>query len=381
MNYNCLAFAAAASLVLLAGCASKTDGTEGVTTVDFHSYTEKPLSELGDKFYSDKRYVALHADDQNLMIGAIEKVVLHGDKIFVAEGMFSAAGRNPDQKLVVHDADGHALARTGHKGRGPGEYMQITDFDVDRQGRIHLYDGNVGAKKIYIYDENYRFVGEKQLPFSVDIMKCTPDGGYLFVLSTWDKSEYAGKRFVKTDADLNVVATAGEYNMEQIDNNIVLGDGSLVATPDGYYCQRAPEEEMYRLDNDGNIVETWFLDLGNRAIPEENRGDLEALYDLDKINSYSWFDPLVAPWWKYLIGGMGDRGEHKSFVYDAGAGVNYTLDRAATVDSGAFLAISDSRLIAFFPYFDGETFPADLPQELRPAVASGDPLLCIFRLR
>jgi hypothetical protein len=78
---------------------------------------------------------------------------------------------------------------------------------------------------------------------------------------------------------------------------------------------------------------------------------------------------------------MLDRGEPKSFVYDTRAEVNSTVDRVAAVDFGAFLTISDGRLVSIFPYFDGETFPSDLPAELRAGVADGDPLLCLYELK
>jgi hypothetical protein len=383
MTHKNTALAAAVCFTLLAGCASKTGGPAGVEIVDFHDYVEKPLSELGDKFYTDKRYVALRADEQNMMIGPIMKVVIYGEKLFVAEDMFSAAGRNPNQKLVVHDAEGQAIAKVGNKGRGPGEYMQITDFDVDRQGRVHLYDGNVGAKKIFIFDTDYRFVEEKQLPFSIDIMKCTPDGGYLFVLSTWDKSELTGKRFVKTDADLNVVATAGEYNMEQIDNNFVLGDGSLVATPDGYYCQRAPDETLYLLNEEADIEKRWFFDFGRYSIPIESRDNLEPIMMTDGRKSYRFIRNLVTPWGKYILGTMNDGDVfNKSFAYDTGAGINYTTTNESDFHNfGSILTITDGRLVTIFPYFDGETFPADLPAELHAGVADGDPLLCLYELK
>jgi hypothetical protein len=376
---NCKKFIrkAVVCVTLLAGCTSKTGDSAGITTVDFHSYTEKPLSEMPDKFYSGKRYVALHADDQNLMIGRVGNVVIHGDRIFAGENFMGSGSR---QNLVVHDSDGRAIAKIGNMGRGPGEYLQITDFDVDRQGRVHLYDGNFGAKKIYVFDETYKFVDEKQLPFSVDLMKCTPDGGYLFVRSTWDDAEWAGKRFVKTDADLNVVATAGEWDMSQIDNNVRLGDGSFVATPEGVFHQHAPDETLYRLDWEGNIENRWFFDFGGFNIPPQNRSDLGSLME-SGMDPYRFMLDFVVPWERYIFGTMLDKGEVESFVYDTRAEVNYTLDMVASVDFGRFLTITDGRLITNFPYFDGETFPADLPADLRPAVTSGAPLLCLYDLK
>ncbi len=52
---------AAACCVFLSGCRSGSEFPEGVVTVNFHDYIEKPLSELPGAFHSGKRYVALTA--------------------------------------------------------------------------------------------------------------------------------------------------------------------------------------------------------------------------------------------------------------------------------------------------------------------------------
>lgn len=376
MNCKNLILLTAVCSMLFVGCRQKSNSSEGVVTVDFHDYMEKSVSEIADKLYSSKRYVVLHADDQNLMTGQVGKIVLYGNKIVVCE---QNMGLNSDQKLVVHDASGRAVAKIGNKGRGPGEYMQITDFDVDDAGRVHLMDGTLGNKKILIYDTDGRFVEELSLPFSVDLVKCSPDGGYLFAISSWDSSEYAGRKFVKTDADLNVENVAGEYDMSQIDNNFILGGGSLVETPEGLFYQRSPDENVYMLDGKGNIEKTWFLDLGNRAIPADKRSNIGALYDSGEIEEYSWFDFFVVPWDKYIFGTMSDRGNFKSFVYDTQAQINYTQAGTAG-DFGVAIAISDGYLITVFPY-DGENFSSDLPEGLRAEVSAGDPLICLYELK
>ena len=364
---------------LLAGCGGRPDSIDGDFTVDFHDYVEKPLAEMPDKFYSEKRYVALHSDEQDLMIGEIGKVVLYGDRIYVSEQSYGPRSRHA---LIVHDAEGSAVAKIGNQGRGPGEYLQISDFDVDWQGRVHLMDGTFGNKKILIYDANGRFVEEKKLPFSAELIKCTPDGGFLMVISTWEESEgLAGRRFVKTNADLNVLNVAGEWDMSQVDNNFILGDGCLVATPDGIFSQHAPFDELYRLDEDGNITATWFLDLGRYGIPPENRGNLEALYDAGKMESFRIFGDFVAPAGRYLFGSMRDRGVMTTLVYDLETGVNYTLREEESTHFEGFIPISDGRLVSFFPYFDGETLPSDLPEALHAGVMSGDPLICLYELK
>ncbi len=245
MNPKNLALAALVC-AFMAGCGQRSGGAEGVVTVDFHSYEERQLAEMADPFYSGKRYVALHADDQELMIGEVGKIVLHGDRIYVSERAEGPRGRHI---LVVHDADGRALAKIGNRGRGPGEYLQISCFDVDAEGRIHIYDGNFGAKKIYIYAPDGKFIEERQLSFSADRFRCDQTGR-----ATWEETEgLAGRRFAKTDAGMNVQNVAGEWDMSQVDNNVVLGEGCLISTPEGVFVIKSPDEHLYRLDGEKEI--------------------------------------------------------------------------------------------------------------------------------
>ena len=364
---------------LLASCGGRGATADGVVNVDFHSYQERPLAEMTEPFFSSRRYVALHSDDQNLMIGEIGKVVLRGDRIYVSERGTGPNGRNV---LVMHDDRGEALAAIGNKGRGPGEYLQIGDFDVDPEGRIHIYDSNVGSKKIFIYAPDGKFVGERQLPFSADQFRCTPDGGYLMTISTWEETEgLAGKRFVKTDADLNVLNVTGEWDPAQIDNNMRLGNDSFVILPEGTFSLKTPDETIYCLDDEGNITARWFLDLGSLAIPPADRSDLYSLYSVGKLDSFRILIDFIAPWGDHIFGRMRDRGETKSYVYDIKSGVNYTSTSDGAALYERFKGISDGRLIASFPAFDGETLPAGLPEEMRARVLSGDPLLVLYSLK
>lgn len=377
MNLKNLLLAALGS-GLLVSCGGRTGSPEGVVTVDFHDYVEKPLAELGDKFYTERRYVALHSDDSNLMIGDIGNVVLRGDKIYVNEN-----GRGPNGRhvLVVHDSEGRAITKIGNKGRGPGEYLQISDFDVDTEGRIHIVDATYTVRKIFVYGPDGHLIEEKPLPFSINKLICTPDGGYQIVLATRQQSEdLNGRRFVKTDADLNVLNITGEWDASQIDENYILGNGCLVATPDGVFSQSAPYDNLYRLDADGNIAATWYLDLGPHAIPPEDRSNLGPLFE-SGLGKFRFFYDFVAPAGRYIFGAMSDRGVMKSFVYDLETATNYTLTPDETTPFEGFINISDGRLIGFFPYFDGETLPSDLPAELRGGVLGGDPLLVLYTLR
>lgn len=364
-----VAFCAAASV----GCGRKSTAESGTVTVDFHDCEERPIAEIGDAFYSSKRYVALHSDDPNLMLADAEKVIVHGDRIFVTQ---TGYGPRRDNRLVVHDSDGRALARIGYQGRGPGEYLQISDFDVDDAGRVHLYDNTNGVKKIFIYSADGKFEGERQMPFSADFFNCTADGGYIFVLSPWENGEHAGRMFVRTDADMKATNASGEWDMEHTDPNVYIAHGYLAETPEGLFYQRSPDETIYRVDEDGDSAAAWFLDFGRYAVPATVRADLENFMMSEERKQYRW-PGLVVPWGGYLFG-YTQGGVPTIFAYDVKAGVNYTL-AGEYGDFGVPVSLSDGRLVTTF-YLDGES-PSDLPEEMRTGVATGDPLLCLYGLK
>ncbi len=377
MNCKSVTLAAAVYCTLLAGCSQKPVGTEDVVTVDFHDYVEKSLSEMPDKFYSDKRYVALHTDNPDLWIGEIGKVVLHDNRIYVNERTWGEAGNH---KLVMHDADGRAIAKIGTKGRGPGEYLQISDYDVDINGRVHLLDTTLDEKKVFIYTPDGNFVEEKRLPFNALKLKCTSDDGYLFALLPWGASEYTGKRVIKTDADLLVTASASDFNMEQVDRRFFLGVG-LTSSSDGVACVRPPDENILLFDANGNIEKTIFCDFGKNTIPPAERGNLEPIVTTDRNKSYRHLTDFTVPWGKYIFGIMIDKGKRREYVYDIAAGVMYTVTKEEAGDCGAFTGISDGRLVTSFSDFDGETLPSDLPETLHTGVLNGDPLICLYELK
>lgn len=354
--------------ILVASCGHKSGGLKDFTTVKFYDYTEKPFSDKLDDFFSDKRYVVLHADEQNLMIGEITKLIVHDNKIFVADSRI--------RSLVVHDMNGRAIAKVGNRGRGPGEYLNLTDFDIDKQGRIHLIDGN--ADKLLIYGADYKFEEALDPPFEVDVIKCLPDGGYLFGLSSWDNSRYGGTRIIKTTQNLEVKNEIGEYDTDLTDNNVIISNYHFIETPDGIFYQKSPDENVYLLNNDGNVEKTWFIDLGRYSIPASDRGNLGYLMESGNIASYKALMNFAVPWGKYIFGGMYDRGDFKSYVYDTESMINYTETQSGP---GNYGTISDGWLIAFMPYAGFENIPNDLPENMRLQVAEGHFLICLYKLK
>lgn len=357
--------------LFLVSCKNKPDNTQNLTTINFHDYIEKPLSEIPEDFYSDKRYVVLHADEQRMMLKNLTHIALHNDKIYAADSY--------NRNFVVHDMNGHAIAKVGNRGRGAGEYLNVTCFDVDDQGQIHLIDGN--ADRLLIYDADYKFVEAKELPFEVDIIKCMPDGGYLMGLSSWDSSPYGGTRITRTTRDLTVVNEVGQFDKKLTDDNVQFSDYYFIETPEGIFYHRSPEETVYLLDEEGNIQETYYYDLGQDAIPIKDRGNLMPLMDSEEIASYKALMNFAVPHGGYIFGSMYDKNVFTSYLYDSDNHIIYTKNNETADDFGNILMIDNGYLITLFPYLDGEYFPDDLSEEMCQQVIDGDLLICLYKIK
>ncbi|MDR1699910.1 MAG: 6-bladed beta-propeller [Lachnoclostridium sp.] len=366
MNYRSFILSICCAILLLA-CGQKSEQPTDAVEVNFHDYVEKPISENGGDYYSEKQYIVLSSDQKNMMLSHITNVVLKNDKMYIADSR--------TRNLIVYDMNGRVIAKVGNRGRGPGEYITLTGFDVDNNGCIHVIDGN--TDRLLRYNDDYQFVDAKKLPFEVDLIKCMQDGGYLFGLSAWDSSQYGGTRIIRTTQQLTVLNETGTYDKKLIDNNIQFSPFYFIETHDGIFYHMSIDDNVYMLDCDGNIKKTYYFNFGNRRIPMKHRSNLEPFMKSGEIASYQAIINFAVPWGKWIFGILYDRGDPKSFVYDTNTNVAYTYAK----EEGIYTMISNGYLIMYFPFINGENLPEDIPDNMHKHVIDGDMLLCLYKLK
>jgi len=110
-------------------------------------------SELAD---TNVHVIKLETTPQSL-IGRINKIVVQGEYIFVADTEISKA-------LFIFDRKGKFVGKIGARGEGPTEYYDIQDFTIDiDQGKIVLLD--LTGRKLNFYTLEGRFLHSKTIPF------------------------------------------------------------------------------------------------------------------------------------------------------------------------------------------------------------------------
>lgn len=83
-----------------------------------------------------------------------------------------------DIKVKIYDANGNWIRNVGHRGQGPGEYMNINAFDVTKDGKIFILD--LPQRRITVLTALGRFVSSFPLkgygePLRVD------ESGHVFI--------------------------------------------------------------------------------------------------------------------------------------------------------------------------------------------------------
>lgn len=104
-----------------------------------------------DGLFDSIRFVPLETDS-NCMIGEINKIEFYDDKFFILDWDIT-------KTLFCYDKNGKFLYKINNVGKGPGEYLSLTDFSINEQKKeLVLLDFR--SQKIITYDFEGAFIKE-----------------------------------------------------------------------------------------------------------------------------------------------------------------------------------------------------------------------------
>lgn len=114
-----------------------------------------------DSIFNDITTIPLETKEECL-ITEIDKVLFLGNKMLIQDRA---------QKLFVFNTDGEFLNEIGKKGKGPGEFIELRDSEIDKDGNIYILD----YKKILKYNIYGSFLKSYPFHFSQNNeIYCTP---------------------------------------------------------------------------------------------------------------------------------------------------------------------------------------------------------------
>ncbi|MFT4073388.1 MAG: 6-bladed beta-propeller [Dysgonamonadaceae bacterium] len=149
-NYKITAPALIFFIILLTGCSKSKDVTPEMIKIGKELQSASMLD-----FIEGTNTIQLATNDSGL-IGVVSKMQVVGERIYIMDSYIA-------KSIFVFDMHGKLINRFGKIGGGPGEYLLITDFFVDKANkRIRLL---ANGNKIIDTDLDGNYVKEQILNY------------------------------------------------------------------------------------------------------------------------------------------------------------------------------------------------------------------------
>lgn len=117
----------------------------------------EPIS-IKDQFLNIS-LIPLETSDEGL-IGQLLKVIQFDDKYFILDGK--------QKSILTFDKSGEFLFKIDNKGKGPGEYTDISDFEINPYSKNIEILSPWGA--IYVYSINGKFLDSYKIPKPIKVV-------------------------------------------------------------------------------------------------------------------------------------------------------------------------------------------------------------------
>jgi len=121
----------------------KVQNSEDKLIIDFDQVKYSDTCLLASNLFKSVKIIPLETN-VSCLIGMITKIEVIDDYILIMDNFIA-------NSLYLFDREGRFIRKIGSMGQGPGEYVSISDFTIDRENKtVYLRDGRLG--RIYQYD-------------------------------------------------------------------------------------------------------------------------------------------------------------------------------------------------------------------------------------
>lgn len=321
-------FAAASILMEITSCIGKSGDASVIKTIKVGDYQEDNF-DWKSVFEQDIHLVELTDTSKEYSFTEISKLVFKKDKFYISDWA--------TRRIIVFDLNGNPVFVLNRRGRGPEEYLQVTDFDVDNSGGLWILDGQKDA--VSHYSSDGRFLSQSKTgDCQYSHIACSNEN-LLLSVAYWDKTENGGYKAVAADTNLNVTSRYGripEFYDPDFEFPSVgfskIGDVLMYNNPIDYYVS-VFENDEYNGD--------YYFDFGSKKVPDDVRKSVES--HLESIADYMFLLNAVGVYKDYVVGTMTEGGSPKDFIINMKSGKLYKQPW----DEGTLhlSAISDDRII------------------------------------
>lgn len=241
------------TLLFVFSCFTMTYGAEKTPIPKTELSFKKAKTVVGT--FSSVKYIPLE-ERKEAFFSEISKLIVHDSLIYIMD----KRGR---KKILCFTLHGQFICSIGKLGRGPGEYLNLKDFDIDEDGNVHLF--STYSKKIIIYKPNGEFLKEVKTHFYINGIKCLTGGTYLFALL--QISEQDGAMYCYANNDAKVISRLMAFPPEDQTNYGT--DNLFKQSGDKFVSYIALRNNFSIFNIKGEPLESYHLDFGNNSFPQQ----------------------------------------------------------------------------------------------------------------
>jgi len=179
------------TIVLISACSSSVRPIHSDEVIQIVFDAKNPFTDFyASSLFHSPKTIILETTKESL-IGTINSLQVFDNKIFILDGYMA-------KKLFIFDMNGKFISQIGNFGKGPGEYIDISDFTI-----------NVDEKHIYIRDNQsiHQYTTEGVFirtinilnPYKKDLTYIQYYNGYIFAEAEIYPESNNDEMFLKID--------------------------------------------------------------------------------------------------------------------------------------------------------------------------------------
>lgn len=317
-------------------------------------------------------YIKLIEKEESSLISRIEKITVKNDQFYLMDGYL--------KKIIVADKRGHITRSYEKTGDGPGEITNLTDFIVDEEGHLFLYDGT--ADKLVEIDAEGQTIHTRKLPFKIENIHCLKNGNYLIALAPYNEGNYKGEQVIVTDRDFRHVHKELTYSSD-VDPNFHF-NSSFIETEKYIVYNRVIDNHVYLFSpDDGHLVSHLRFDFGGQTIPDSRMKDINKLLNQSAFYSFLATTPIVQD--RYLLFMTNKEGTLYTCAYHKNTGATSfsRADKMArdVINFPLYYAPQEKCIVT---YLHSDMIQhaslTTLPRDVADYIEEGNTVLCLYKL-
>ena len=212
-----------------------------------------------DSIVRNHKFTRLETSEECL-VGEVYKLSCRNKKYYILD-------RHLQKALFVFDEEGKFRNRIGRRGRGPGEFIEPTDFIVS-DSTVTVFD-MFGHKLLY-YNPDGTFIRSVRLPYSIYEIESGGDGSAIYAVggdnSKCDSLKYYELLEIGPEGDIRAKVYKNKYSMDFSNKYDLQGFDEDVI------YKKAFRPAVYML-RDKKLYAKYIFDIPSHALP----GDYEKL--------------------------------------------------------------------------------------------------------